>query len=281
MSALDDLRKKNEEIKKDIHNEKVTNSAPATRTGPEEMQSALAQLGQNKDLMAMYGDSADLGSENIGGESLPLLKVHSSGKSLGDTLLNGEEPHNGYFFHKKTQQEFKEVLCHVLTISRGFRADGIEGKKDVFNQVLGGVVINDGQFLPFLMYFTGTKLQNLWDFGKEASQYTKMKPVGIPMFALTVKLTTEKVIEGAKNWFVIKFNISRDVEGNPEIVTNKEEFVLLRNNVSKVQEMIDRLIAKKATEDTAQIVTEDPENIPDVTVADDRPDIVIPDEMPF
>ena len=217
------------------------------------MNQALDNISKNESLAKMYAESAGLGSENLGGESLPLLKIHSAGKSLKNELANGEEPHNGWFYYKKTQQEYKDVYCHILTISEGFRADGVEGKTNVFNQILGGVIINDGDFKPFLMYFTGTKLQNLWDFGKEASKWTKAKPIGVPMFALTVKLTTEKVVEGAKSWFVVKFDISKDTNGNPELITDEGEFSMLRDNVGTVKEMIDRLISSKATEDIAQL----------------------------
>lgn len=219
----------------------------------EEVAKSLATIGANKELMDMYKESASLGSENIGGESLPLLKIHNAGRSLGNTLANGEEPHNGYFFYKKTQEEFKEVYCHILTVSGGFRADGVEGKKDVFNQIMGGAIIDGDELKPFLMYFTGTKLQRLWDFCKEVNKY---KTDSIPMFALTVKLSTEKVVEGAKSWFVVNFEISKDTEGNPELVTDKAEFTLLRDSVYKVNDMISRLIKNKATEDIAQLPSE-------------------------
>lgn len=249
MNAIDKAREVRNKIAADA---KVDKNQPSEPTGPEEMANALATITGNADLMKMYAESANIGSENIAGESLPLLKIHSAGKSLKNELANGEEPHNGYFFYKKTQQEYKEVMCHILTVSRGFRADGIEGKTNVFNQIVGGVIIDD-VYKPFLMYFTGSKLNNLWEFGKEASKWTKAKPVGVPMFALTVKLTTEKVVDGAKNWFVVKFEISKDMSGNPELVTDKEDFQMLRDNVKTVEDMIDRLIANKATEDTAQI----------------------------
>jgi len=231
--------------------------AVAEKKVEEEVSKNLAEISKNKALTDMYNESASMGSENIGGESLPLLKIHSVGRSVGNELANGKEPQHGYFFYKKTQEEFKDVLCHVLTISRGFRADGLEGKKNVWNQILGGVIIEGESPKPFLMYFTGSKLQNLWDFGKDASKWTKAKPMGIPMFALTVKLSSEKITEGTKQWFIVKFEISKDTEGNPELVTDQNEFVFLRDNVKKVEDMVERLIANKATEDTAQTIRQE------------------------
>lgn len=250
-----------------------------------EVKNALATIAGNSDLAKMYNDSANIGSENIGGESLPLLKIHSAGKSLNNLLINGDEPHNGYFFHKITQQEFKEVECHVLTISEGFRADGVEGKKNVFNQILAGVIVNNDEFLPFLMYFTGTKLPNLWDFGKEASKWTKAKPVGIPLFAMKVKLTTNREIDGTKSWFVVKFEIVKDEAGIPILVSDQALFTVLKDNVAKVQATIQKLIALKATEDAAQIPRKEGydsagRKIEDIVM--DEPEVVTPtEEMPF
>lgn len=253
MTPIDKAREVRDKIASEA---KIDKNPPVEYTGPEEMANAMAVISGNSDLMKMYAESAGMGAENIAGESLPLLKIHSSGKSIKNELANGEEPHNGWFFYKKTQQEYKEVMCHILTVSKGFRADGIEGKTNVFNQIVGGVIIDD-VYKPFLMYFTGTKLANLWEFGKEASKWTKAKPVGVPMFALTVKLTTEKVVDGAKSWFVVKFDISKDTEGNPELVTDPADFKLLRDNVQTVESMIDRLINTKSTEDTAQMPHDD------------------------
>lgn len=246
-----------------------------------QMTESLSVLAENKDLAQMYNEAANVGSENIGGESLPILKVHSAGKSIGDELANGEEPKNGYFYFKKTKEEFKSIKCHILTISEGFRADGIEGKTNVFNQILAGVIINDGEFEPFLMYFTGTKLQRLWDFGKKASEFTKAKPQSIPMFALTVTMTTEKVIEGAKSWFVVNFEIDRNLDGTPVLVSNSDEFILLRDSVATVKKMIGRMIATKSNEDIIPAANYESGVItaPD---GSEIPDILFPSEpMPF
>lgn len=248
MSGIDKARETAQRLKGE--NEQAKKSEAVREA---EIKNSLAVLANNSNLAKMYNDSASVGSENIGGESLPLLKVHSAGRSQNNLLLNGDEPHNGYFFHKTTQEEFKEVECHVLTISEGFRADGVENKKNVFNQILAGVVVNEGKFIPFLMYFTGMKLSNLWDFGKEASKWTKAKPIGIPLFAMKVKLTTRKEVDGAKSWFVVDFEIIKDESGIPILVTDEALFTVLRDNVDKVKATISKLIQMKATEDSAQM----------------------------
>lgn len=241
-----------------------------------EAKTSIAAIAQNKELSDIYNESANLGSEAVAGESLPLLKVHVAGRSQNDELANGQEPHNGWFYSKRTKTEYEKVICHVLAISEGFRTDGIEGKTNIFNQILSGVIINDGNFEPFMMFFTGTKLPKLWEFGKKASEYTKAKPQAIPMYALTVEMSTQKVTEGAKSWYIVNLEIVKDEVGNPVIVTDRDMAILLRDNVNKVKESMSKFISFKSTSVPVVNVNVD-------TDSAGRPieDIVIPDDMPF
>lgn len=220
----------------------------------KEVEGELAVVRGNEKLMQMYQDNARVGSENIG-SSLPMLKIHSTNKSLGNELADGTEPNNGWFYYSKTKEQFENVTCRILTISKGFRTDGMMDKKtgkrktNVFNQLLGGVIINDGKLLPFIAYFTGIKLNNLWEFGKDAHKYTHAKPVPIPMFALTVELTTEMVTHNFGSSPVMKFKILKDKDGGPRVVTDTGEFVFLRDLVGEVGDTIASLIDSKSTEE--------------------------------
>jgi len=218
----------------------------------EEVKSELALIQANPVLMKMYQVNAKVGSENVVGSS-PLLKVHTAGRSK-NKLADGSEPNNGWFFYVPTQEQFKEVECHILTISRGFRAPGMEGsgKKDVFNQIMAGVVTNDDELKPFIMYVTGLKLQAMWDFGKEVGKYTHAKPVAIPMFALKVKLTTREVpTKFGKSW-VINFTILRNEAGQPMVVSDEGQFQFLLEQTNSFIETLNNLIAVRSTEDQAE-----------------------------
>lgn len=214
----------------------------------EKPENALATIESNPELMKLYQDNAEVGNKNLAA-ALPFLKVHSTGKSSTNVLANGEEPQNGYFFYTPTQEEFKDIECHVLTISQGFKTKALqEGKKDVFNQILAGVIINDGEFKPFLMYFQGLKLQNLWTFGKEANPYTHYKPVPIPLFAMKVRLTSEKVKTDYGMSWVVKFQIERGMNGFPLVEMDVEKVKQLRDAVDTVEASIDQLIMAKTTD---------------------------------
>lgn len=208
----------------------------------------LAQLSQNAEMAKMYQESAQVGADNLSGE-LPILKVHAVGKSTKNELRDGSEPTDGYFFYKPTGEQFKDLRVHVLTISKGFRAEGMQNNgsqnKMVFNQVLGGVIISEGEMKPFVMYMTGLKLNPLWEFGKAASKYTHMKPVAIPMFALTVKMTTEKIANNYGKSWIVNFEIEKTEDGSPVLVMDPGEFQFLKDHVEMVEDTIASIITAK------------------------------------
>lgn len=218
-------------------------------------ESAIASLQHNEELAQMYNESATLGTANLGSD-LPLLKVHATGRSTTNELADGSEPNDGYFFYKPTQQQFESIDCHILTVSRGFRAPGMEGKSDIFNQVVGGVINDNGNYKPFLMYFTGKKLQNLWEFGKQAGKYTKAKPVSIPMFALTVRMSTEKVSNSVGKSWIVNFEIVKEEDGTPKLVLDPGEFQFLKDHVQPLEETIENLISVKTSSSGDEVIQE-------------------------
>jgi len=219
-----------------------------------EVKGELVAMNQNSELAKMYQESANVGSLNLQG-ALPQLKVHATGKSSKNELSDGTEPGDGNFFYSPTKEEFDGLNVHILTVSKGFRAEGFEGKQNVFNQIVGGCIIGeDSSFKPFIMYMTGIKLSYLWEFGKEASQYTHAKPIPIPMFALTVKLTTEKVTHNYGKSWVVKFEIVRTEDKNPEIILDPKVFSYLKDSVAKLEDTISSLVETKTKEDGAESV---------------------------
>lgn len=223
-----------------------------------EVKNQLEAIASNADLAKLYSDNAKVGASNLSGET-PFLKVHSTGRSRNE-LADGSEPTDGSFFYKPTGEQFDGITCHILTISRGYKALGMaeNGKqaKDVFNQLLGGMIVSKGEYKPFLLYMTGKKLSNMWEFGKQASRYTKAKPFGIPMFALTVKLTTEKVVNTYGKSWVINFEIVKNEDGNPTLVVDAGEFQFLKDSADLSEEMMNSLIS--ATETKKEVLGDTP-----------------------
>lgn len=235
--------------------------------------SELVAIQNDPVLSKMYADSATVGAENLSG-GLPLLKVHAVGKSNNE-LANGGEPEDGSFYYGPTKEQFKEIEVHILTVSRGFKAEGMPDKngktEPKFNQLVGGVIVDTFGYKPFIMYFLGKKLPNLWAFGKDAKKYTR---AGIPMFALLVKMTTEKVPNSFGKSWLVDFEIVKFKDGNPTLVHDIEEFNYLKENVETIKDSIESIIeAKDITE---------AESEPTVSVIDSRqydPSIQTEDEV--
>jgi len=261
MGGIEKARKVAEEIK--------AKNRVETKVKEEEKKeaiNALVNIQDNPELARMFRDNAGVGTANLGGQS-PLLKVHTTGRSTTNQLADGSEPNNGWFFYKPTAEQFETVECHILTISKGFRADGLNNKKNIFNQIMAGVIVNNGDLKPFLTYLTGTKLKKMWEFGKEIGKYTNAKPVPIPMFAIKVKLTTEKQTTDYGMAWVINFEIMKDDKDFPVVITDPGQFQFLRDQVDSFEDTIASLIAVRSTEEADEVVrqakTEDDFDIPE------------------
>lgn len=245
-----------------------------------EVKSQLATLEENPNLAAMYNDSASVGSENIGGQSLPILRIHAAGKSTNNELEDGGEPLDGHFYYKPTKEDLgTEIDVHILTISRGWKSAPMEGsdKEYTFNQLVGGIIGNDK---PFIMYFNGSKLQNLWNFGKEAGQYTRRRPVAYPMFSLLVKMTTKKGEKGkyAAPW-IVDFKITRGENQQPLLILDEGEFQYIKDNVAVMEETIANVIAAKELKPVANAIDTTDEPIVGVVAHEEVPPAA--DDIPF
>lgn len=239
----------------------------------QEVKSQLATLQENKELQQLYTENAEIGAGNLSGE-LPLLKVHAVGRSHNE-LSDGSEPSDGYFFYKPTGEQFETVTVHILTISRGFRARGMdENKKDElkWNQIMAGLMQRDGDYIPFFLYFTGSRLAKLWEFGKQARKYTRAKPIPIPLFVLTVKLTTEKVKNDYGSSWLINFSIIKAEESTqPLIVLNPGIVQFLKDSVVSAEETISGIITAKEIVPEVTEITKEPIGVDQEEAVDNIP----------
>lgn len=248
-SGYDTLK---ETMKTLTHPEVAVETPPFVDTGKEAMNKAITNIEQNQELMQLYQDNALIGGENLAG-SMPMLKIHSPGKSINNILLDGNAPHDGWFYHTKLRKEYEAPLVHILTVSRGFRTEILEkdrmpgGQKDRFNQLVGGVLVDE--LAPFVMWFNGLKWNSLKLFAQEANQFTHAKPIPTPIFALTVRLTGRKVKHNKGESPIADFEILRTPSGEPERVLDPGKFVFLRDLVLQLEEAIEVLITNKQLEE--------------------------------
>ncbi len=281
MTGIDKFRETAEKLKKDTEETKESEVKEAALA-----KSQLDIVRNDPALAKMYGDNARVGAENLGGVS-PILKVINLGKSSVE-IADGSDPKNGWFYYGPTGEQFKEVECHILSISRGYRTEPLQSKPDQkkqFNQLMSGLILNDGRNLPFTSYVTGSKLENMWAFGKEAAKYTRAKPIGIPLFALRVKLKNHSIPNpnGGLIW-IIDFEIMKNEDGSPVIVTDMGEFQFLKDMVEQMEAIMDSIIEKKAIEEDEEVRTIKTIRVTEsepAEISKDKEEKVEADEIPF
>ena len=249
MNAIDKAREKARQIGKEVKAEKEKQEA--------EVKKELAVYHGAEvlpEVIDFFKVHANAGSANLAG-SLPQLKVTEALSK--NKLTDGKLAEAGSFYYAPSQESFKELEVCVMTISRGFYAmsnDQVPVPK--FIQLMGGMIVDSMQ--PFIMFFSSTRLENLWNFGKEIRPMTKNKKAPIPMFSLLVKLTTEKRVNDKKQEsHVVKFELLKDKEGNVKFIDDLEFLSAIRAGVDSAEEMIDNFIDKKEVDRaTGEVISE-------------------------
>lgn len=246
MTGLDKARETATKLKDQSEKEKIEK---AKGTG----ETALTE--HNPEWQRLMAADARQEMESSGG-SLPFLKVYVANRSQV-TLADGREPTNGWFFYVPTREQYQEVYCHVLHISRGFRAEGManeEGiKKDRYNQIVAGIILND-EPKPFWMFISGqARIQKLWEFQK---QLRTLNAAHFPTFPLLVKLTTEKVKTEKSPAIVVNFAVQLTDDGKPEMNLSYPEYMELRNQAHKQEKYVGEYIVRK------EVTPDEPADLP-------------------
>lgn len=244
-----DVAKRLREEKEEKERQERAAMAAAEKQSKKNQEKALAQvnvqgLSVPSEVADFFKNNANVGSENIEQSVAPILKVVEGMTNLPE----GVEPKLGHFYYAPTTEQFKSLQVSIMTISRSFYAEGIskdgEPKKAVFNQIVAGVILETMQ--PFMMYVTGLRLQPLWNFASDMSVFTKHRTYPIPMFAMKVNLSTERVKNsvGAYN-YIVKFSVDRTDDGHPQVIDDLETLQQIRAGIDKVEDSIDRIIYRK------------------------------------
>lgn len=249
--GFDKLKQTMSEIKGEIKQEKAI--IQASNDSADRVLASLA----NSPLASKFSQNANRGSENLSLGKLPLIKLFQTGKTES-VLADGSEPHNGWFFYSPDQTEYEKVICHILTVSRGYYAKPKkDGDKAKFTQIMGGVMINNNEMKPFVMYVTGLKLSPFWDFTRDVvGLYTHAKPIPVPMFCLTVVMKSEKVKTEYGQSFTLNFDLVKDDDGFPVIVQDEGKFEFLNSMIDELNGMINSVIQSNDTQDNPNIIME-------------------------
>jgi hypothetical protein len=215
-------------------------------------QNGLTSVDQN--VLNFFKRNNQRGLQNVSTASLPYLKVIESNSSV--ELPDGTRPKVGSFYYEG--EILQTVDVHFVNISRGFYSPGLDKTdKPKFNQIASGVFADT--YKPFVMFFTGKRLSPMWDFMRgEVGKHTKGE-FAVPLYALRIKLTTEKVKNDVgTDTHIINFELLKHKEDQSLVVVDDLDVLqMLDAQVEKAEEFMNGFINNKAVnKDGSPIKTE-------------------------
>lgn len=208
----------------------------------EKVSSPSSEIVLPDDVQAFYRENAQEGSQNLS-MALPLLKItESNSDNIG---VDGNTVLPGWFYYAPTQEAIKELAVSVLTISRGFYAldNDKKGPKPKFHQIMAGVILQTGA--PFLMFVTGTRLSNMWDFGRTIAPMVRNRKAPIPMMAFKVHLVLEKIKTNFGSNHIIKLDLIKTDDGVLDLETDIQVLTKYKAHLANLEGMINSFIQEK------------------------------------
>lgn len=195
------------------------------------------------DVATFFKDNANVGTENLssGFSQLKITEANSKNE-----LWNGSFSKPGMLYYAPDKTEHESLLVSIITVSKGFYAlDNSETPKPKFTQLVGGMILESRK--PFIMFVSGTRLNNLWQFGKDIKQFTKSQNP-VPMFAIQTSIKPER--QETKYGFnhVIKFSPLKAEGGAVGIVTDIELLKVLRAGEGIVKQQFESFIREKSVD---------------------------------
>lgn len=176
---------------------------------------------------SFFKRNAEAGTANVqdGGAFFPYLKIGEANSK--NELADGTFSKPGNFYYAPTKEQMgDEITVSIVNISGPFylKQEPKEPTSDLhkhrkFVQLVGGVIVANNQ--PFVMIVSGTRLNGLWQYGKDLKRYTKSKTDPIPMFALKTRLSL-KMAESAWGMnYIVKYTIATDAAGFPMVLQDE------------------------------------------------------------
>lgn len=248
MTGYDKFKQSKDQLKQDIGDvveikekiEPITNE-----TGMKQM---------DEELLALMRKDAEQQTEEDGGLQ-PWLKIFDASRSTY-TLRDGSTPHHGYFFYQPEEVEFEEVYMHILTISRGFRAEGMKGEdgqiKYPYQHIISGLLIDEMKLKSFWMTISGgARLNKMWEFQKELAKKAR---AGISKFALVIKVKTERVTVKDKDGKdrvaqVPVFDFVLDENNQPNMAQDMKTYQFLKQKREETKVHLEAYITRKQVVD--------------------------------
>lgn len=185
--------------------------------------------------------NAELGSDNLNGSMAQLKITEGTSNNEG---VDGKLVAPGNFYYSPTKEAFSEVEVSISTISRSFYTkDPNNDGKTKLTQLIGGVIL-DG-LKPFVMFASGKRLNNLWEFGKEIRPFTKSRTMPVPMLAFRVKLTLKREMNDAKQpYHVVEYTLLKNSENKIMLTNDIDTLNFLKKSVINFEDLFEGFISR-------------------------------------
>lgn len=214
----------------------------------EQRKSIDAQLATlstvSTDVLDFLSINANRGIEDIPMfDSLPIMRVHTS-QSTTNKLSDGGEPEVGQLYHSADQSAYDEVTVHLLCIKK-CQMPEYGGQQLKAHYLVAGMI--DETQSPFVMYIKGMSYNKVWELQEQLKPFVKNKKQPIPMFALKIKLYTEKEKPQDPKYaaqFVVKYQVLFE-NGIPLIETDLDRLQMLKDGVEKSEMVLDEIIESR------------------------------------
>jgi len=197
------------------------------------------------EMMEFINENLSVGIADLNlSQSLPMLRIHTDNSSKNQ-LTDGSDPEIGQLYYTKNKEAYNEVIVSILTVKKA-RLQNMEylDKYDA-TYLVAGVIENTSD--PFVMYVKGMSYNKIWELENKIKEY--VRPGGVPMFMLKIKISTEKeaVKDGkykGQKKYVFKLDILEN-SGLPALEIDMQRCRDLRKSIDGAEKTLNDIIARK------------------------------------
>lgn len=174
--------------------------------------------------------------------NVPVLRVVQKNSNNVETA-DGQDAAPGTFYYKPTAKDYKELIVNIIYIKQVTLKTKVWGTEDEYEDkkhyLITGVIADTNEL--FVTYVKGLSYSSVWDLLEMTNPYRKHPSTPVPLYALNIKLYTEKEDTNYGVTYVLKYSLIREENGAPTLV-DLNKFQWLEQQVAPAKKMTERLI---------------------------------------
>jgi hypothetical protein len=185
------------------------------------------------DVLAMYRDDVNLGSENLTGGLMPMLKIVQKDAEDFDVLSGKASV--GDFYHTSAKKVYKnpEVSIVYFQSANLPKYKATDGSKQ-YTILAVGYILEDN--LPFMMYIKGKSLSPFFEWQKQVATFKRS--LQIPMYSFVNTLSTQRQQNDYGKFYVLNVDIAKDEATGVKLINDIEMAKVLREGVETARQAV-------------------------------------------